>query len=163
MIARSAFLVAVSVALVNTAILLSIRHVWGYLYSSDEAVVLLVADILPLAAFFQLSDCIAGVGSGVLQGTGKQKMGAFINLSGYYILGLPLAALFSFKLDMGLYGLWAGIAIGVSFVALSQIYLINFRTDWDQEAHKALMLVSKHTNIEAVYDAIDEEIHALEQ
>lgn len=52
----------------NCVVLLSIKDVWGRVYSSDETVVKLVSQVIPLAALFQLNDGLGAVGSGVLRG-----------------------------------------------------------------------------------------------
>jgi multidrug resistance protein, MATE family len=54
----------------NSVTLLSIRNFWGYIYSSDEAVVAITAAVLPLAALFQVNDCLGAVAGGILRGCG---------------------------------------------------------------------------------------------
>ncbi|KAJ3254629.1 hypothetical protein HK103_007039 [Boothiomyces macroporosus] len=117
-------------AVINSTLLLSFKDVLGYLFTDDVEVVRLVANILPLAALFQLSDSIGATGGG-----------AQINLSGYYIIGLPLGGLLAFKFDYGLLGLWIGITVGLVFVSIIEVIIISWRTDWDTEVEKALKLV----------------------
>lgn len=38
---------------------------------------------------------------GVVRGCGRQKIGAYINLGSYYIVGIPCAVLFAFVLNIG--------------------------------------------------------------
>lgn len=38
---------------------------------------------------------------GVVRGCGRQKIGAYINLGSYYIVGIPCAVLFAFVLHIG--------------------------------------------------------------
>jgi MATE family multidrug resistance protein len=44
---------------------------WGRLFSSEPAIVKIVATVLPLVAAFQLMDGLSGAMSGVLRGAGK--------------------------------------------------------------------------------------------
>ena len=81
-------------------------------------------------------------------------MGAFLNLSGYYVFGLPLGALFTFTFKFGLLGIWLGLTIGIAFVSFVAFYIINFRTDWPFEARKAIALVRTHSSSEGL-DAND--------
>jgi MATE family multidrug resistance protein len=54
---------------------------------------------------------LQGVSSGVFRGCGRQKLGASINLGGYWMLGLPLSAVLAFVAHMGLEGQWIGIVV----------------------------------------------------
>ena len=63
-------------------------------------------------------------------------MAYIITIAAYYILGLPLACLFSLKLDWGVIGLEAGF--GVAIIALLICYgLLLGRTNWQDVADKA--------------------------
>jgi MATE family multidrug resistance protein len=52
--------------------------------------------------------------AGVLRGCGRQKIGAVINLTMYWGLGLPLSCFMAFKLGLGAMGLWTGLACTAS-------------------------------------------------
>ncbi|MFS7935829.1 putative multi antimicrobial extrusion protein [Helianthus anomalus] len=43
--------------------------------------------------------------SGAVRGSGRQKIGAIVNLGAYYITGIPLAIVFAFVLHLGGKGL----------------------------------------------------------
>ena len=43
---------------------------------------------------------------------GRPMAGAIVNLVGFYVIGLPLAYLLAFPLEMGLTGIWWGLAAG---------------------------------------------------
>lgn len=43
-------------------------------------------------------------GSGILRGTGKQKLGAIFNAIGYYVVGLPIVVVLLFVARIGLIG-----------------------------------------------------------
>lgn len=94
-------------------------------YSSDAEVIALCATILPVVACFQLFDGTQVVGSGILRGMGRTRPAMYINLIGYYVLGLPLAWWLSFKLDWGLIGIWWGLALGLASVAVLLTYWVR--------------------------------------
>lgn len=137
----SAFFLALMFASLNCTMLLLAKDVWGYLYTQDETVVRLVSEVLPLAAFFQVNDGLSAVASGILRGwynlylkvSGRQALGAALNLTGYYALGLPLGILFTFTLRFGLLGIWLGLTIGITFVAYIGLYIICYKTDWPEQ------------------------------
>jgi len=57
-------------------------------------------------------DTIHGVQSGIIRGLGRQSYGSIYTMICYYVLGLPIAAVFAFKLDMSIKGLWLGMTLG---------------------------------------------------
>ncbi|KAH7553949.1 hypothetical protein JRO89_XS12G0084300 [Xanthoceras sorbifolium] len=73
---------------------------------------------------------------GVLTGTARPKDGVRINLFSFYVVGLPVAILVTFKFQFGFRGLWFGLlAAQVSCVCLMVYTLI--RTDWKHQAKRA--------------------------
>ena len=85
--------------------------------SDDPAVVAAAAPLLRVAAWFQLSDGIQGVGAGVLRGAGETRFTFVANLVGHWALGFPAAALLGFTLGGGVAGRWWGFVLGLSAVA----------------------------------------------
>ena len=142
LISMVAYLITAGIAVFNSITLFIGRNMFGLLFSSDPEVVQLVSEVVSLAVWFQLVDGIAGVGGGILRGSGRQKFGAWINLGGYYVLGLPLGVIAAFKLDFGLSGLWAGLTFSLLFCA-SCIMFIVMKTDWELQAERALRLVQQ--------------------
>jgi multidrug resistance protein, MATE family len=95
------------------------------LYTADLAVVALTAQILPLAAAFQLSDGAQVVAGGLLRGMGRPNAAAVANLLGYYALGLPLGYALAFWLELGLRGVWLGLTIGLFTVSISLLLWVR--------------------------------------
>jgi len=58
------------------------------------------------------------------------------SLASYYLVGIPLAAVFTFVLDMGIVGLWAGLAVGISLASIIFVRLV-LKTDWQMVADEA--------------------------
>ncbi|MFT5971008.1 MAG: MATE family multidrug resistance protein, partial [Flavobacteriales bacterium] len=51
-----------------------------------------------------------------------------ITLTAYWVIALPLAYFLGFMLDMGIKGVWYGLAFGLSFAAIglfTRFYLIS--------------------------------------
>ncbi|KAI0916734.1 hypothetical protein AcW1_007896 [Taiwanofungus camphoratus] len=105
----SAFLSVVVGSIVMT-VMMATKNVFGYIFSDDKAVVVLVSKVMPLVASFQIADGLAGSCGGVLRGQGRQHLGAVFNLIAYYVLALPMGITLAFhpRTHLGLQGLWIG-------------------------------------------------------
>jgi len=101
-----------------------LRRVLPAIYVTDAAVLALAASIIPIAAAFQVSDGTQVAASGVLRGMGATRAAAGINVIAYYVLGLPMAWLLAFRLDLGLAGLWWGLALGLTAASVLMIGFI---------------------------------------
>jgi multidrug resistance protein, MATE family len=153
---------------------LLLRHEWGKYWTQDPQVITIVSAVLPIGAFFQLSDALLAIAGGVLRGTGRQEIGGYLNLAGYYLFGLPFGVVGEFLLfflvthftrtcffdlnAMHVYYLYylacfyfdwklAGLWIGL----ISALWIITFIqfgvvyfTDWDAESEKASQRVGVH-------------------
>ncbi|KAF8699989.1 MATE efflux family protein, partial [Rhizoctonia solani] len=108
------------------------RKRWGYLFNNDETVIRLVGDIMPLVALFQIVDGMNAVTGGALRARGKQSLGALVNVTAYYVVGIPLGIYLAFWWNMELRGLWIGLATALFYSAVVSAYVI-LRTNWSKE------------------------------
>jgi MATE family multidrug resistance protein len=97
------------------------------IYTTDADVIALSALILPIAAAFAVFDGTQVVGCAILRGMGDTRPAARYNLLGYWILGLPLGAWLALRADLGLAGIWWGLAFGLALVALLLIRRVRLR------------------------------------
>lgn len=88
------------------------------LVSDQEDVIATAIPLFLVAAVFQLSDGVQAVGSGALRGAGDTRYAFLANVTGYWIIGLPIALLLGVSLHMGLVGLWWGLCAGLTVVAV---------------------------------------------
>ncbi|KAK1373823.1 Protein DETOXIFICATION [Heracleum sosnowskyi] len=133
------FMAVVEGMLVASA-LVAVRGVWAYIYTNEEEVVRYIATVLPVLAISNFMDGMQGVLSGATRGCAMQKVGVYVNLGTYYIIGLPLAIFLAFVLHQNAKGLWTGI-IGGSSVQASILLVTILHIDWEQQAKKAMDLV----------------------
>ncbi|OEL30324.1 Protein DETOXIFICATION 19 [Dichanthelium oligosanthes] len=124
---------SVFLALTFVALLASGHTQWARLFSGSAAIVSEFAAIAPLVTVSIVLDSAQGVLSGVARGCGWQHLAAVTNLVAFYFVGMPLAILFAFKLDLRARGLWAGLICGLVCQAFA-LLVITARTKWSQLA-----------------------------
>jgi MATE family multidrug resistance protein len=136
MAAKTALVAACLVASVNASVLFLFRRRWAYLFTEDEEVVQMVGGVLPVVAVFIFGDNVAGIADGVLNGQGRQHVGAWFNLVAYYVTSLPLGFFLCFRLNWGLQGIWVALMVSLLVVAVATVAVV-LRSNWDQESLKA--------------------------
>ncbi|RDY01668.1 Protein DETOXIFICATION 12, partial [Mucuna pruriens] len=67
---------------------------------------------------------------------GWQHLGVYVNLGAYYVLGIPIAAILGFWVQLRGKGLWIGILVG-AFCQTVMLSLITSCTNWEKQAIKA--------------------------
>ncbi|KAK7309740.1 hypothetical protein RJT34_06710 [Clitoria ternatea] len=115
----------------------------AYLFSSSEVVVEEVNKLSPLLGVTILLNSVQPVLSGVAVGCGWQKYVAYIDLSSYYLIGLPLGYLLGFVFHFEVQGIWAGLILGGPAIQTLILGWITFRCDWNKEAERARLHLSK--------------------
>lgn len=92
------------------------------LFTSDRVVIDAAVPLLMIAAVFQLSDGIQGVTAGALRGAGDTRSALYANVFGHYGVGLWLAIGLGFGLGYGAPGLWWGLSLGLTVVAVILVW-----------------------------------------
>lgn len=85
--------------------------------AANADVLNLAAGLLTIAALLQVFDCGQNIGVGILRGLGDVKSSFRISLVGYWLIGLPIAYFAGIVLGYGIYGIWAGLAVGLAATA----------------------------------------------
>ncbi len=91
-------------------------------YIDDVEVILLAAQLLVVAALFQLSDGLQVVILGALRGLQDVKVPTLICFISYWIIGFPISWYFGKAEHLGSMGIWLGLLAGLSASAL-MLYL----------------------------------------
>ncbi|MGZ3709039.1 MAG: MATE family efflux transporter [Bdellovibrionota bacterium] len=102
--------------------LILFRHEFLGFYTHDLLVLQVGAPVLLIAGLFQLSDGAQTVATGALRGVADTKTPMVANLVGHWMIGLPLGVYLCFYRAWGLRGLWCGLSIGLTFVAIALLW-----------------------------------------
>lgn len=97
------------------------------LFTNEAGVIAVAVTLLPIAAAFQIFDGLQVVSLGALRGAADTRFPALIALVGFWLLGLPLAAYLGYQTSLGPRGLWWGITLGLSSVAILLLFRLRFR------------------------------------
>ncbi|CAF2077065.1 unnamed protein product, partial [Brassica napus] len=114
-------------------VILAFRDVLSYAFTEGEEVSAAVSDLCPLLAFTLVLNGIQPVLSGVAVGCGWQMFVAKVNVGCYYIIGIPLGALFGFYFKL---------IIEFNFF----LSWVTFRTDWTKEVEESAKRLDKWSN-----------------
>ena len=113
----------------------------GDLFSSDEDVSHLVSQLIPISCIFMMGDACQATAGGVLRGLGRQKLVLWLNILGFWFLAVPIGAILTFIVGLGVFGLWWGFVIGIYISGAIGLVLL-YRVDWPLEARKTTKRLS---------------------
>jgi MATE family multidrug resistance protein len=115
------------------------------LFNNDPEVVAIVASIMPYIALFQVrylsafvdgdwyqvTDGVGCAAGAILRSLGLHTTGALINLTSYYIIGLPFGLWLCFtpRFGLGLIGIWIGLSIALGYGSVVSAYLV-WNANW---------------------------------
>lgn len=88
------------------------------IFTHEPEVIATAIPLMLVAAVFQLSDGIQAVGAGVLRGAGDTKYTFYANMVGHWLIGFPIALWLGFSRNLGVVGLWWGLCVGLTVVAV---------------------------------------------
>ncbi|KAL6224798.1 hypothetical protein ACLB2K_003653 [Fragaria x ananassa] len=130
---------AIFTGIISMSFMIGMRNVWGRMFTSDPAIISLVALVLPVVGLCELGNCPQTTVCGVLRGCARPTLAAYINFGSFYGVGLPAALVLGFGLKLGLLGLCLGL-LAAQMVCFGIMVVALLRTDWDEQADRAFML-----------------------
>ena len=93
---------------------LLVREHIGWLYTSSEDVVNLVAVLMVILVFYQFGDSLQIIFANALRGVADVTSMAVISFIGYFVIALPVSYICGFVLDWGIEGIWLGYPVGLT-------------------------------------------------
>ena len=110
---------ALAFSTVAITILLVFREPIASLYTTDVQIIGLVTHFLIYAALFQLSDAVQAPVQGALRGYKDVNMTFVMAIVSYWVLGLPIGYLMATFTDLGPFGYWIGLIVGLTVGAIT--------------------------------------------
>ncbi|XP_041054070.1 multidrug and toxin extrusion protein 1-like isoform X2 [Carcharodon carcharias] len=146
--AKVALLCAGCCALVIALILAAIKDVVGYIFTTDKEIIRMVAHLDPLIATYHFFDAVTCVSTGVVIGSGKQKLGAIVNLIVFYAIGYPIGISLMFAAKLGILGLWSGMFTAV-IVQVIFFQTVIFKLNWKKTSDQARVNAGVKNNVDS--------------
>lgn len=128
-----------------------VRKIWASMFTQDAEIIALTSLVLPIIGLCELGNCPQTTGCGVLRGTARPKLGANINLSCFYLVGMPVAVWLSFYAGFDFKGLWLGLLAAQGSCVVTMLLVLS-RTDWIRETERAKELTRED-------ERLDDKIH----
>jgi MATE family multidrug resistance protein len=126
-VARSIFLLALFLA-TGFALLFIIFHQFlpelfvstkqDLNFTENQEVIRIAAQLLLVAAVFQISDGIQVVVLGALRGLQDVKIPMYMTFVAYWVIGFPISIYLGLYTDLGAVGIWLGLVAGLTAAAL---------------------------------------------
>ncbi|HET8839456.1 MAG TPA: MATE family efflux transporter [Flavobacteriaceae bacterium] len=125
-IARSNFLLVFLIETVFAIGFILLKDFLPTIYIDNQTVIILAAQLLIIAALFQLSDGLQVTILGALRGLQDVKIPTLICFLAYWAIGFPLS-FFLGKADvLGSFGIWIGLLAGLSASAIMLYFRFDF-------------------------------------
>ena len=104
------------------------RFFFPALYVDDAQVIRIASFLLIITAVFQISDGVQAVGLGMLRGIPDMKIPTLMTLTAYWVVGLPSGYALAFWGNLGIYGVWYGLTLGLSASAVLIVVRFHYKT-----------------------------------
>jgi|TARA_R110000868_G_scaffold89103_6_gene248155 MATE family multidrug resistance protein len=136
-IAQSIFLLTFLLEIIFAALFLIGRHWFPSLYldiddmtnfADNTEVLVIAAELLLVAAFFQISDGIQVVVLGALRGLQDVKIPTVITFISYWLIGFPVSYYLCLHTDLKSTGIWIGLLTGLTASAIMLYIRFNYLT-----------------------------------
>lgn len=115
---RASYHVVIVFMCITALIFTFANNALPWIYTSDKAVIVIAAQLLIIAALFQLFDGTQVVGLGILRGMGDVNIPTFITFLAYWVIGLPIGYFLGITLKWGVAGVWYGLVLGLMISAI---------------------------------------------
>ena len=112
----SAILIGVGFMACSGSVFVSLPKLIARLFTPNAAVIQVGAQLLLVAAAFQLFDGLQTVATGALRGAGDTRTPMLANFFAYWLVGLPLGYVLCFRLGWGALGIWIGLCGGLMII-----------------------------------------------
>jgi MATE family multidrug resistance protein len=113
--------VTASIMTVFAAVFMGAGTVIATWFVENSAVTVLAAQLLLIAALFQIFDGIQVTSAGALRGFEDTRTPMLIGVLSYWVVALPISYLCAFKLGFGPQGIWFGFVAGLAVASAALV------------------------------------------
>ena len=117
----SAIFIGVGFMACSGAVFVSIPKLIARLFTPNPAVIRVGAQLLLVAAAFQLFDGLQTVATGALRGAADTRTPMLANFVAYWLMGLPIGYVLCFTLGWGALGIWIGLCGGLIVIGSAML------------------------------------------
>ncbi|HYG03172.1 MAG TPA: MATE family efflux transporter [Chryseosolibacter sp.] len=103
------------------------RHFLPALYVEEKEVIMIASSLLIIAGLFQLADGAQVVCTSALRGLQDVKIPSVLILVSYWMIGLPLGYVLTFKMNVGATGIWWGLLTGLTLTAIAMFIRLKYQ------------------------------------
>ena len=125
-IALSTFLLVFLIEAVFAILFILMKDWLPTFYIDNVDVIILAAQLLVVAALFQLSDGLQVVILGALRGLQDVKIPTVICFIAYWIIGFPVSIYYGRAENLGSMGIWLGLLAGLTASAIMLYFRFNY-------------------------------------
>ncbi|PZD79531.1 MATE family efflux transporter [Mesonia sp. K7] len=125
-IALSTFLLVFLIEAVFAVMFILSKDWMPTFYIDNTEVILIAAQLLIVAALFQLSDGLQVVILGALRGLQDVKIPTIITFIAYWVIGFPVSFWLGKPENYGSFGIWLGLLVGLTSSAILLYLRFNF-------------------------------------
>lgn len=123
---------AVVFSFLSIFILLMFRESIASMYTTDTAIITLAVHFFIYAALFQLSDAVQAPIQGALRGYKDVTMTFLVGVVSFWLIGLPTGFALARYTELGAYGYWVGLIVGLTVGAV----ILSFRLRFIQNRYR---------------------------
>ncbi|CAH6723514.1 ethionine resistance-conferring protein 1 [[Candida] jaroonii] len=136
------------ISIFNFIVLFTFDRQIADIFTDDEEVIATIQEVMWLIALMQVSDAMNANSAGCLRGQGQTKIGGYVNLFSYYVVGIPLSIYISFYSPWkgSLHGLWIGSVTALTIIGVVQSYFALF-ADFDKLCEDARNRTNNEINV----------------
>jgi MATE family multidrug resistance protein len=136
-VAISIFLLAVVIEIVFALLFVALHTTLPYIFvdindvknlTENLEVIAISANLLLVAAVFQISDGLQVVVLGALRGLQDAKIPMYITFVAYWVIGFPISIYLGLETELKAVGVWIGLLAGLTAAAIFLYIRFNYLT-----------------------------------
>jgi MATE family multidrug resistance protein len=122
---------AIVVGILQVLILIVFQSQITAIFTNQEGIskqMFLTWTLFMIYVFF---DTLQGVAVAAIKASGKQRLGAFVTSSAYWLFGIPSGSILVFKLNWGIEGIWVGMCVIGVYNTVMYLLMVSYCLNWD--------------------------------